>query len=456
MRTNQRSSIHGVLARIHGQLHGRSIGEAGRDLRRLYATHGVAGLLQRTGYFSRPPDPPLGPEVQRDPWLHTHAWGSAHNPHFDLTPEVLESNRRVVEAFEQRGEVRSATWFLAHFDHALFGGVYTILRLMSWMKEVHGVEHRLVIVDRLEVTDQMVRTAISEVFPNLGDIDIVLPFDGRVPYDELPSTDIGVCTLWVTAYALARFNAVKSKFYMVQDFEPSFYAAGTLYALTEATYRLGFAGIGNTSGPAAAYESYGNPTISFTPAFDVSPPDLIKPSALPGAPAQVVLYGRPTTERNAFELLAAACRKIKTRYGERVRIVSAGEVWEPSAYQLDGIVENRGLLGTLEEVRTLYEASDIGLSFMLTRHPSYQPFEYLAAKAAPVSNVNANTSWFLRDGENSLVTDPFPSCIAAAVGRLIDEPELRRKIVETGYAQVADNDWPSQLDRVWRFISNTQ
>jgi glycosyltransferase involved in cell wall biosynthesis len=386
--------------------------------------------------------------------LHTLAWGSAHNPHFDLTPEVLEANRRVVEGFDQRGEVRSATWFLAHFDHALFGGVYTILRLMSWMKEHHGVEHRLVMVDRLETTDQAVRSTITAVFPNLVDIDIVLPVEGRVPYDELPPTDIGVCTLWVTAYALARFNAVRSKFYMVQDFEPSFYAAGTLYALTEATYRLGFAGLGNTPGPAAAYEAYGNPTISFMPAFDVSPRDLVKPSALRGAPVQLVLYGRPSTERNAFELLAAACRQIKERYGAQVRIVSAGEAWDPSDYLLDGIIENRGLLGTLEEVRDLYEASDIGLSFMLTRHPSYQPFEYLAARAAPVSNVNATTSWFLRDGENCLVTDPFPSCIAGAVGRLIEDPERRGKIIETGYEQIADNDWQSQLHGIWRFMSN--
>lgn len=455
MRTDDHSETRRVLRRIRRELHGRTLGEAGRDLLRLYTDRGVHGLLQRTGYrgvaHGGDTSAPL-----TDARLHTLAWGSAHNPTFDLTPSILEANRRVVERFDQRGTIQSATWFLAHFDHALFGGVYTILRLMSWMKQVHGVEHRLVIVDSLETTDAAVRRSISAVFPNLVDIDIVLPMDGKVPYDELPPTDIGVCTLWVTAYALARFNGVKAKFYMVQDFEPSFYPAGTLYALTEATYRLGFAGLGNTPGPAIAYEAYGNPTMSFLPAFEVSPSDLVKPSALPHAPAQVVLYGRPSTERNAFELLAAACQQIKHRHGDRVRIVSAGEAWQPAGYLLDGIVENRGRLSSLEEVRDLYEASDIGLSFMLTRHPSYQPFEYLAARAAPVSNVNATTSWFLRDGENCLVTEPFPGCIAAAVSRLIDEPELRHKIVETGYGQVATNDWQSQLDAIWRFMSNGQ
>jgi hypothetical protein len=387
---------------------------------------------------------------------YSHAWNTAHHSHYDLTADILTANRAVIDRFEERGDLQSATWFLAYFDHALFGGIYTILSLMDWMKRVHGTEHRVVIMDRVETSDEEIRDAIVDVFPSLADTDIVLPLADGVPYSELPPTDIGVCTLWVTAYNLARFNATKAKFYIVQDFEPHFYSAGTLYALAEATYRLGFAGLANTRGPASVYESYLNPTISFEPAFRVSPPELVKPSAVPRAPVQLVLYGRPSTERNAFELLAAACSIIKSRFQDRIRIVSAGEDWDPAAYGLEGIVKNFGLLRKLDHVRALYEASDVGLCFSLTPHASYQPFEYLAARVAPVSNVNAATTWFFHDGENCLVSEPFPSCIADAVGRLVEEPDLRQKLVETGYEQVASNDWESQFQKIWRFMTNAQ
>jgi glycosyltransferase involved in cell wall biosynthesis len=170
----------------------------------------------------------------------------------------------------------------------------------------------------------------------------------------------------------------------------------------------------------------------------------------------VVLYGRPSTERNAFELLAAACCIIKSRFGDRVRIVSAGEDWDPAAYMLEGVIDNFGLLRSLSDVRALYEGSDIGVCFTLTPHPSYQPFEYLAARVAPVSNVNAAATWFFRDGENCLVTEPFPNCIADAVSRLIEEPDLRQKLVEGGYQQIASSDWQSQFQKIWRFMTNAQ
>lgn len=442
-----------LRARWIDELHGRSLAQAARDLRRLSAEGGASAVAQRLGYsLHRLPAPGSGPTL--NPRVHAHAWGSAHSPVFDLTPAELAANRAVVERFDDRPpEVRSATWFLTYFEHALFGGVYTILRLMSWMKQVHGVEHRLVVFDRQNATDAEIRSAISLAFPNLADVDVVLPVDGRLAYDELPPTDIAVCTLWTSAYVLARFNATRAKFYMVQDYEPLFYAAGTVSALSEATYRLGFAGIVNTPGLAESYASYGNPYVSFVPGADLADAARPKPSVLPGAPVQVVIYGRPSTDRNAFELIAAACKQIKQRYGPRVRIVSAGEDWQPAEFLLDGVLENRGLLRSLDDVRALYSESDIGICFMLSKHPSYQPFEYLSAHVAPVCNVNPATSWLLRHEENCLITEPFPSNVCAAVSRLVDDVELRDKIVAAGHEQVVGVDWEAQLDRIWRFVT---
>lgn len=448
-----------LAAKMRRELHGRSLGTAAGDLRKLYAQRGVRGVVERTGFaihrHGPPPPPPPLPEPGLDPRVGTYEWNIAFNGYFDLSPDELSANAAVTERFEGRpASVRSATWFLPRFEHALFGGVYTILRLMSWMTEHHGVEHRMVLFDGQAATDPSIRGMVQSAFPNLGDIDIVLPpRDRDVPIAELPETDIAVCSLWSSAYALARFNATKAKFYMVQDFEPSFYAAGTAFALAEATYRLGFAGIVNTPGLADVYAAYGHPTQTFIPAVDFVVPDAPKPSA-EGHPVQVVLYGRPSTDRNAFELIAVACHKLKARYGDRIRIVSAGEDFRPEAFNLAGVIENLGLLRDLEAVRSLYAASDIGVCFMLSKHPSYQPFEYLAAGMAPVCNANAATKWLLRDGENCLITEPFPNCIADAVGRLVEDPDLRLKIASTGRDEVTATRWERELAQIWRFVTN--
>jgi glycosyltransferase involved in cell wall biosynthesis len=242
---------------------------------------------------------------------------------------------------------------------------------------------------------------------------------------------------------------------MVQDFEPSFYPAGTVYALTEATYRLGFAGLANTPSLGDVYASYGNPAMSFVPAVDFLALDEPKPSAS-GGPVQIVLYGRPSTDRNAFELIVVACHQLKARFGDAIRIVSAGEAFEPAALGLEGVVENAGLLRDLDDVRRLYAASDIGIAFMLSKHPSYQPFEYLAAQVAPVCNTNAATSWMLRDGENCLISEPYPSAIAQAVALLVEDPLLRAKIAATGHEQVQAVEWETQIADIWRFVTNRE
>ena len=286
--------------------------EALTDLARLGRRHGVRGVTYRASYeLSRmlaPPEPPAAP-IDR---TLTVPFGVAAAPYFNPDLSTLAANRAVVERFAGRGrEVRTATWFVPHFEHVLFGGISTILRFMNYLTVHHGVEHRIVLFDSTTATDAALRSELRSEFPALADVDIVLPEPGRAPFsdfDELPFTDIAVCTIWHSAYALARFNATEAKYYFVQDYEPLFYPAGTLYALAEATYRFGFAGLVNTPGLETIYASYGTPPRRSCLQSNSLSGGEEKPSSRPGAPVQIVLYGRPQTDRNGFELLAEASR----------------------------------------------------------------------------------------------------------------------------------------------------
>ena len=60
-------------------------------------------------------------------------------------------------------------------------------------------------------------------------------------------------TAWETAYPVLVSPARGKRFYLVQDFEPSFYPAGSASLLAEATYRFGFHGV--TAGPVAGRDA---------------------------------------------------------------------------------------------------------------------------------------------------------------------------------------------------------
>jgi glycosyltransferase involved in cell wall biosynthesis len=353
-------------------------------------------------------------------------------------------------------EIESIQWFLPWFHTPLFGGIYTILRFADHFARVHGVENRFCVYDAKSHDDwKMIARKVGEVFPSLADAGFTTwqpAKAGEDPFGHLAPADAVVATLWSSAYPVMRFNRVRAKFFFMQDFEPTFYAAGSASSLVEETYRFGIPGIVNTPGLAEVYRSYGNPAVSFVPAVDTH---MYHPPAepLPDEPVRIVFYGRPQTPRNAFGLGLAALSTVKKRYGDRVQIISAGEDWNPGQYSVKGLIENLGRLDSLDEVAALYRSCDVGLVFMLTKHPSYQPFEFMASGMATVTNSNPHTSWLLRHEDNALVAPGVPSLVAEQIGRLVEDPELRARIARRALEEVRAIRWEDQIESVWAAIT---
>jgi glycosyltransferase involved in cell wall biosynthesis len=337
----------------------------------------------------------------------------------------------------------------------LLGGVYTILRFAAHFRREHGVVSRFCIYD---VEPKFARRMVSDLraaFPELADAEITFreePEDGVADYSHLPECDAAVATLWTSAYPVLRFPKARTKLYFVQDFEPYFYPASGAFALAEESYRFGFPGIVNTPGLADAYRAYGNPAVSFMPAVDSEryhPPE----SPRPQSPVRVFFYARPYNPRNAFGLGLQSLSELKDRFGDRVEIICAGESWNPGQFAMAHKLGNVGRLRNLEEVADLYRSCHIGLVLMATKHPSYQPFEFMASGVACVSNFNPDTAWFLRDGENCVLARPVPSAISSRIGDLVEDGSLRERIVERGLAQVQAIRWEDEIERVWRAIT---
>ncbi len=370
---------------------------------------------------------------------------------YDATPESLTENRAFMERFslEREIEPRVVTWCVPFFDHVYRGGIYTILRLADYLSRRSGTHNRFVVVGGGRVDLRELLRNTRQAFPNIEAEYLHIQRINEAA--SLPESDIGICTLWTTAYALLHYTRCRGKFYFVQDYEPSFYVRGSTSGLIEQTYRFGFWGICNTPGVRDAYAAYGAPAEYFIPAVDrhVFRPNRDRSQS----PIRIVFYGRPDKARNGFALGMEAFRVLKEEYGDAIDIVSVGADINASQYGLEGVVRFPGLLPNLEAVADLYHDSHIGLVFMFSAHPSYQPFEYMASGCATVTNLNEANDWLYEHGKNVLLAEPTLSSVVAALRSLIDNRNLREQIVMGGLRTVNRADWKREFDRIYDFIT---
>ena len=374
---------------------------------------------------------------------------------YDVTPEILAANRELLLRFYRKPylELNRAIWFMPFIEHILRGGVYTILRTANYFSERAGTHNIFVFFGHRHTSIEQTALEIRNVFPAMK-FELLEFWPPANNIHDLPEADAAFSTLWTSAYHLVRYNKCKCKFNFLQDYEPSFYAAGTRFGLIEETYRFGFAAVANTPGVAESYRPYTQWVDYFIPAVDrnVFYPTPDKPKN-PNR-FRIFFYGRPNNERNAFRLGIESLREVKKLYGDRVEIISAGCDFSLQEYHLEGVLENYGLMGNLNDIAALYRSCDIGLVFMFSAHPSYQPFEFMASGCVTVTNDNPSNRWFLKEGVNTVLTEPVIGCVTSTIIDLLEDPERRERIREGGLKTVAKLDWDTALERIHRFVTH--
>ena len=371
-----------------------------------------------------------------------------------VSPEQIESVAAGNRGAAAEGSVRSVNWFIPDFENPHYGGIHTIFRFADGFRRRHGVRNRFVVIGT--GPEEYIRSGLEVTFPALADSEIYLAPRGS---DErlamVPGADAAVATLWVTAYALARWPAARRRFYFVQDFEPMFYPAGALQALAEETYRMGLLGIVNTAPLREIYESYGGRATSFTPCVDT---DVFHPRGRrerrADDPFQVFLYGRPGHPRNSFELAAEALWKLKEEFKDRVRIVTAGSWWRSEDIWAELWMEQLGML-RYEETADLYRACDAGLVLSVSKHPTYIPMQLMACGSLVVANENEANRWLLHGEENCLISRPTVDDLYGTLKRGLLDEELRKRLTARATVDIGEghSDWETEIDRVFSFLS---
>lgn len=326
-------------------------------------------------------------------------------------------------------DVRTVNWFVPFFDNPFYGGLATIFRIADHLRRHHGVQNRFVVWG--PENPEWIRSGLAAVFPGLEESEVLFCED-LLPESvaDLPAADVAIATQWQTAYQVAHFPHARRKWYLVQDFEPVFNPAGTLYALAEETYRLGLLTLCNTDHLLELVsERYGARGASFMPAVDDRVFHARTRTERTEGPVNVFVYARPGHWRNCWELAAPALRQVKERFGRDVRIVTAG-AWTSNA-DLTGGLDHLGLLDYVD-TGELYRSCDLGVSLTVSEHPSYLPLELTSCGAPVVAFDLPAGYWILRDRENSLLARRTVDSLAERIGELVADAELRRRLSRGG------------------------
>ena len=226
-------------------------------------------------------------------------------------------------------------------------------------------------------------------------------------------------TNWQTAYWVGGSQAAGARFYLVQDFEPSFYAAGSEYLLAESTYRFGFHGV--TAGRWLAElltVEYGMEADAFDLGSDL---EVYQRDESPGADdlrSGVAYYCRPETPRRAHGLAMMSLELFHRGHPE-VPIHFYGS----PVGRLPFPAVQHGLLDP-PALNRLYNRCFAGLVLSAT-NVSLVPLEMLAAGCVPVVN-DADHNRSVLANDQVAYARATPHDLAQALSGLAMEARFRR------------------------------
>ncbi|WP_337271395.1 rhamnosyltransferase WsaF family glycosyltransferase [Oryzifoliimicrobium ureilyticus] len=286
-----------------------------------------------------------------------------------------------------------------------FGGVSTALKVFDEISDALGSDFdRRIIVTCAPVKEDALLNfpAYKMRLISEGSVDedgwaIVDAFERSEGKISLRDGDVFIATAWWTAAFSFSFNNLRRLtgkspipvIYLIQDNEPYFYGWSTRWALAEATYRNPDETIAiiNSAELALSISS------QYTFRSNYYLPYTINAQLEANWKEQkreriILIYGRPNVLRNAFEILADALilwQRRNPTIAAAWSILSLGEEFDPD---LVFPMQNLQVIGkaSLEKYAEYLSTASVGVSLMLSPHPSYPPQEMAEAGLITVTN----------------------------------------------------------------------
>lgn len=255
--------------------------------------------------------------------------------------------------------------------------------------------------------------------------------------------DATFATFWPTAENLLALPNGGRRYYLVQDFEPSFYPDDPRhYERAEKTYQAGLRCI--TLGPWLAKllrDRYGAKADPFE--FAVDPHTYFPRPGTHSKAQRVCFYARPATPRRAYELGLETFERVHRLLPEVEIVFFGGDLLIPlpSFPHID-----RGKLSQ-EDLATLFSSSDVGLVFSLS-NPSFVPLEMMACGCAVVEVASERWEGVLTHGEDAWLVEPKAEAAANGIVELLTNLPLRDRLVENGLQRTRTMSWRNSARQI--------
>ncbi len=245
-----------------------------------------------------------------------------------------------------------------------------------------------------------------------------------------------IATAWWSAHVARRIidtaDLPRDRFYyLVQDFEPGFYPWGADYAGAVASYDLGAEPIFNSAGlrdffRAQGHFAHADPGLVFHPSIDIARYASLE--RFPRPVRRLAFYGRPEVSRNLFPTGILAIEKflqVAELRPDEIEMVSVGLAHENVSLAGGHLLTSLGKI-PWPDYPGFLATTDVGLSLMLSPHPSHPPIEMAAAGARVVTKTFGGK-------DLSVLTpaiqtcDPTPDALAEALLRAWQAPPVSRE-----------------------------
>ena len=319
----------------------------------------------------------------------------------------------------------------------VYGGITTALSFFKQLCEELECDCRIIVVDAAIDQSQMVNMedfAFVEWDGESGSRKQLVDLSSRTGKTlVVGDKDIFMTTIWWTAYmaqdiilwqAAQYKSEQKQLIYFIQDYEPGFYQWSSKYLMAESTYRMDLDVFAIFNSKLLydffirqGYEFY--KTCYFEPVLNEQLKEyLFNNKQGKERKKQILIYGRPGTPRNAFELIIEALRKWAEiqQDASEWNIISAGESFSDIEIDDNVKVHSLGKL-TLEKYAQTMLESKIGISLMVSPHPSYPPLEMSTFGMKVITNTYANKD--LRDFNENIIS--LDNCSAMNIAKQLSK-----------------------------------
>lgn len=324
----------------------------------------------------------------------------------------------------------------------IFGGISTALSCFEAMRDELKCSTRIILID-VEL-DQKTKDKYAKKYDivpadeeSIAKHQIVSMVDRDNQNLVVTENDQFLFTSWWSAYIIQteyrrwRENdklRLKPFLYLVQDYEPGFYAWSPHYVLAEATYRFEYPQIAIfNSHELKEYimkKGYKFKSVyCFEPILNSKLKEKVKllDDTLYKR-KQILVYGRPSVARNAFEIIVESLRKWAVIQSdvESWTILSAGEQHDPVDIGEGMYLESVGKL-TLDEYAKILKESYAGISLMISPHPSYPPLEMAVFDVQVVTNSYGNKDMSYFSDNIVSVDNMSPVVIAEKLKKICEQ-----------------------------------